>query len=283
MDLEAEVRRFSMEPSVAASRVVAFASGKGGVGVTALTLNTAILLAQRGKRVLVLDGNFGLGNMHMLVGWAPKLDIRDVVAGEKRLADVLLIVPQGVRIIPAATGVAELADLGTEDRAKLLAQLRELGAGYDFVLIDAGSGISPTTLDLVLAADETIVVTTPEPTALANAYAFIKIIVQHEPASPFHLLVNMVRNARQAEQIFGSFQQILVRFLGYQPGNAGFVVNDASVGQSVIHQVPFVLRAPRSRATGCLMSLADKLAPQESGISHQATPSLWRRMTNWRP
>ena len=221
----------------------------------------------------------------MLTGQTPKFDLRCVLAGEKRLRDTLLVGPQGIRIIPGAQGVAELADLDEKDREELLHQLREVGAGYDFVLIDAGSGIGATTLSLVLAAHEAIVVTRPEPTALASAYALIKIVVQREPAFPFHLLINMVRDARQAEQVFGSLQQILVRYLGYQPGDAGFVVMDKHVGRSVIQQVPFVLGAPRSEATQCLRSLTEKLAPREKGldIGSQGAPSRWSQIFSWRP
>lgn len=282
MTLDEEVGRLSGGTPVTGPRTVTFVSGKGGVGTTVLLLSTAVLLARRRKRVLVLDGNFGLGNAQVLLGCSPRFDIRHVVAGERRLTDVLLAGPEGIRIIPAASGVPELANLDPEDIEGLLCQVREMGIGYDFLLIDAGSGLGASTLKLVLAADEAIVVTRPEPTAIVSAYALMKVVVLHRVAFPFHLLLNMVRDGNQAGEVYAIMAEIAFRFLGYRPGSAGFVVEDTSVRRSVVDQVPFVLQAPRSDATACLTAIVEKLAPKESGIAPEAAPPFWRRMFSWR-
>jgi flagellar biosynthesis protein FlhG len=261
----------------ARSRTIAFTSGKGGVGKSSLVLNTAVLLARRGRRVAVLDGDLGLANLHLLLGQTPKHDLRHVVAGERALGDVLVPGPEGIVLIPAAAGVAELANLDAEAREELLRALRELGATVDFLLIDTGAGLSDTVLDLIVASDEAVVVTRPEPTALADAYALMKVVVQQQASYPFHVLVNMARDARQAEQIYRSLAQILLRFLGYRPGYAGHVLDDPAVVQAVLQQVPFAIQAPRTSATRCL----DRLAAALTGAAPPRPPAaagFWERL-----
>jgi flagellar biosynthesis protein FlhG len=248
----------------ARSRTIAFTSGKGGVGKSSLVLNTAVLLARRGRRVAVLDGDLGLANLHLLLGQTPKHDLRHVVAGERALGDVLVPGPEGIVLIPAAAGVAELANLDAEAREELLRALRELGATVDFLLIDTGAGLSDTVLDLIVASDEAVVVTRPEPTALADAYALMKVVVQQQASYPFHVLVNMARDARQAEQI-------------YRPGYAGHVLDDPAVVQAVLQQVPFAIQAPRTSATRCL----DRLAAALTGAAPPRPPAaagFWERL-----
>jgi flagellar biosynthesis protein FlhG len=266
-------------PLIAArQRTIAFTSGKGGVGKSNLVLNVGLLLARRGRRVAILDGDLGLANLNVLLGQTPKYDLRHVVSGEKRLEEILLRGPDGLVVIPAASGVAELANLAEEEREALLVQVREVEAGVDFLLIDTGAGITDTVLNLIAASDEAVVVTRPEPTALADAYALMKVIIQHEAAFPFHLLINMVRDAGQARQIYGALSQILHRFLGYQPGFAGFVVTDPSVGQAVVHQVPFTIRTPNAPASRCLETLAGTLVgPAARPAARPKT--FWQRVT----
>ena len=264
----------SLPPLTARHRTIAFTSGKGGVGKSNLVLNTGLLLAARGKRVALLDGDLGLANLTVLLGRTPRHDLGDVLAGTKRLDEVVLRGPHGLLIIPAGAGVAELANLSADAREGLLAELHEIEAAVDYLLIDTSAGIGDTVLNLIVASDEAVVVTRPEPTALADAYALMKVVVAEQPAYPFHLLVNMARDAEQAEQVYRSLCQILLKFLGYRPGYAGFVTSDPSVPQGVIHQVPFTLMAPRSPAARCLETLTDTLAGTPA-------PSRLRPRTFW--
>ncbi len=283
MSQELQFSASHFPPPPARHRTIAFTSGKGGVGKSNLVLNTGLLLAQRGKRVALLDGDLGLSSLNVLMGQSPKHDLRHVVAGEKRLEDILVRGPHGVLVIPAGSGVASLANLGDEERDDLLIQLGEIEATVDFLLIDTGAGLTETVLTLVAASDEAIVVTRPEPTALADAYALMKVVIQETAAYPFHLLINMVRNEEQARQIYDSLSGILRRFLGYQPGYAGFVVDDAWVGRAVVQQVPFSLLAPRARATLCLEALVSTLLggsarPRTSAARfwERVSPRPWR-------
>ena len=269
----------SLPPLTARHRTIAFTSGKGGVGKSNLVLNTGLMLAARGKRVALLDGDLGLANLTVLLGRTPKHDLGDVLAGTKRLEEIVLRGPNDVLIIPAGAGVAELANLSREAQDELLEQLAEIEAAVDYLLIDTSAGIGDTVLNLIAASDETVVVTRPEPTALADAYALMKIVIQAQPVYPFHVLVNMVRDGDQAQQVYQSLTQILLKFLGYRPGYAGFVVTDPSVSQGVIHQVPFTLMSPRSGAARCLASFTDSLAGRPA-TNRSRSRTFWQKVTS---
>ncbi len=272
----------TLPPLVTRHRTIAFTSGKGGVGKSNLVLNTGLALARRGRRVALLDGDLGLASINVLLGISPRHDLRHVLAGERQMRDIILQGPHGLSIIPAGSGIAELANLDDESRELLLGQLATLAETVDYLLIDTGAGISDTVLNLIAASDEAIVVTRPEPTALADAYALIKVIVNQEPAYPFHLLINMVRDARQAEQVFGSLEQILVRFLGYQPGNAGHVVSDPRVGQAVVQQVPFTILSPQGAASRDVEALAARiLGGADKAAGARERQSFWTRIGRW--
>lgn len=277
-----------MSPATPPYRTIAFTSGKGGVGKSNIVLNTALTLARRGRRVVLLDGDLGLASINVLLGISPRYDLRHVVAGERTLEDVLLRGPDGLLIVPAGSGLAELANLGPEERERLLEAFHALGDQVDFLLVDTGAGLTDTVLNLIVASDEAVVVTRPEPTSLADAYALMKVVIQHDASYPFHLLVNMVRDADQAQQVFDSLSQILLRFLGYRPGYAGHVVTDSVVGQAVVRQVPFTSLSPRSRATGCIERLADALTGTREGVAvpavagESAAPcTFWEKVSRW--
>ena len=273
----------TLPPVAVRHRTIAFTSGQGGVGKSNLVLNTGLEMARRGQRVALLDGDLGLASINVLLGLSPRFDLRHVLSGERGLRDIILHGPHDLEIIPAGSGIAELANLDEEAREALLGQLGALAETVDYLLIDTGAGISDTVLTLGISSDEAIVVTRPEPTALADAYALIKVIVNEEPAFPFHLLINMVRDARQAEQVFHSLEQILVRFLGYQPGNAGHVVSDARVGQAVVQQVPFTILAPQGAATRDVEALAARIIGGDSAKATNARErqGFWARIGRW--
>ena len=268
-------------PLASRPRTIAFTSGKGGVGKSSLVLNTGLALARRGQRVAVLDGDLGLASLNVLLGLSPRFDLRHVVSGERRLTQVLLRGPHGLCVIPAGSGVAELANLDELARRRILDQLDEVARGVDYLLIDTGAGINETVLSLVLAADEAIVVTRPEPTALADAYALMKVVIRRETSYPFHLLINMVRDAGEARRIHDGLGQILLRFLAYRPGYAGHVPVDPEVARSVTEQVPFVVKSPRSPAALAIQALAGELLGARAGTRARTGATFWERVVRW--
>jgi flagellar biosynthesis protein FlhG len=261
-------------------RTIAFTSGKGGVGKSSLALNTGLTLARRGCRVTLLDGDLGLASLNVLMGVAPRWDLRHVIAGARRLADVVVRGPHGLALVPAGSGVSELANLDADERERLLGELDEIGAGTEYLLVDTGAGIGDTVLSLVLAADEAIVVTRQEPTALADAYALMKIALRRQANHPFHVLVNMARDAADGRQVYDALAQVLIRFLGYRPGYAGHVVHDEAVARAASAQAPFALAAPRSPAARDLQRLADALT---GPAGHRAgePAGFWERVVRF--
>jgi flagellar biosynthesis protein FlhG len=280
MNPETGSATLTLPPLTPRRRTIAFTSGKGGVGKSSLALNTALLLARRGRRVAILDGDLGLASLNVLLGVAPRWDLRHVVRGERRLAEIVLRGPHGLLVIPAGAGVAELAELPAEARALLLGELDAIAASVDYLLIDTGAGIGETVLSLVLASDEAIVVTRPEPTSLADAYAIMKTVLARQSTFPFHVLVNMARDAAEGRQVYDGLAQVLLRFLGYRPGYAGHVVTDPAVARAVVDQAPFTIAAPRSAAARSLDALADTLIAARPARPGGA-PTFWTRVMTW--
>ena len=243
-------------------KVVAVTSGKGGVGKTNIVTNLAIALARQGSRVLVLDGDLGLANVDLLLGIAPQYDLQDMILGDKRLEDIVLEGPDGIRVVPASSGVEELANLDEYRTECLLRSLADVEGDLDLILIDTPSGISTHAVSLAQAADEIIVVTTPEPTSFSDAYAMIKVLSQRALKCVPALLVNQANSESEALEVSRRVQAVAKRFLNIDVEYWGFVLADESVPKSVIRQEPFLSTYPYSPASSCINRLARRVLGQ---------------------
>lgn len=230
------------------TRVIAIASGKGGVGKTNLAINMGILFAREGKRVLVMDADLGLANINVILGVIPKYNLYHVMKGQKKLSEIIIDTPQGIRIIAGASGFSKLANLGEKDREVFVESLDEL-SGEDIMIIDTGAGVSRNVLSFVLAADEAIIVTTPEPTAITDAYGIIKAISTESSRTVTKLIVNRVTSFTEGKQVADRVINIAGQFLNVKVENLGMVFDDEAVLKSVRKQCPFVLAFPKSKAT----------------------------------
>jgi flagellar biosynthesis protein FlhG len=239
-------------------RVIAVASGKGGVGKTNLTANLAVALGREGKRVCLLDADLGLANVDVLFGLSPRLSLLDVLRGEHSLAEVVVQGPAGVRIVPAATGAHELTTLGPDDRARLLAEIDQLG-GLDVLLIDTAAGISPNVLYFTAAAADALIVITPEPTALTDAYALVKILSARHGRREFLVTVNMAAGAPDAEAAFVRLARVAERFLRVRLEYQGYVPWDDAVPRAIRSQEPVVVGVPHAPASLAIAELARRL------------------------
>jgi flagellar biosynthesis protein FlhG len=243
-------------------RIVAVTSGKGGVGKTNIVANLAIALSRQGLRVLVLDGDLGLANIDLLLGIAPQFDLQDVVMGNRSIRDIVLEGPDGIRIIPASSGVEELANLDEFRTECLLRSLSELDGETDLILIDSPSGVGQHAISLVQAADQILVVTTPEPTAFSDAYAMIKILMKRSLKTTPSLLVNQVDSEEVALAVAKRVRTVAKRFLNLDIEYWGYILADESVPKSVLRQEPFLSTYPYSPAASCIYQLARRVMGQ---------------------
>jgi flagellar biosynthesis protein FlhG len=254
-------------------RIVTITSGKGGVGKTSLVANLGLELARAGRRVLMLDGDLGLANLAILFNVAPRADLGDVLAGRARVEDVVLEIAPGLRLIPAAGGVAALADLDGSRRQELLAEVLPLAADADFLLIDTGAGISSTVLALASVAHRTLIVTTPEPTALADAYAILKAAARRGTA-PLEIVVNLAPTQAAARQTHERLARLSKRFLGFAPPLLAVIPRDPSVSEAVLRQEPLTAIYPWAPATRAISALARALVERTEGRHERASVPL---------
>jgi flagellar biosynthesis protein FlhG len=259
-------------------RVLAVASGKGGVGKTNVTANLAVALARRGLRVCVLDADLGLANLDVLLGLSPATSLRHVLAGERRLDEVIVEGPAGIRVIPAASGVEELTALTPAQRLQLLDEVDALDGSLDVLLVDTAAGISGNVLYFAAAASEVLVVVTPEPTALTDAYALVKVLAARYGRREFLVVVNMAAGAADAEAAFTRLARVASRFLHVQLEYAGWVPSDDAVVRSVRQQRPVVLGAPGTPASLALVQLARRLAARPGPGATGGVQFFFRRL-----
>ncbi len=251
-------------------RTLAIASGKGGVGKSNLAANLAVALGELGARVLLLDADLTQANLDLLLGLNPRFDLQHVVSGEKSLEEIVVEGPRGVSLVPAASGVPALADLDDYRLECLLRGLGNLEAGTDLILIDVASGTSRQVLSFCLAADEVVVVTTPEMPAFSDAYAMIKLLQQRGLTRPPHLVVNAAASPEEAEEVAHRLRLVARRFLQLEPDSLGFVPFDPAVPRAVRRQEPVVTAFPRSPAAHAYRALAARLWEPPAGP--EATP-----------
>ena len=240
-------------------RVMAVTSGKGGVGKTMLTANLAVLGAKRGKRVLVIDADLGLANVEIVFGVKPKRHVGDLLNPEVSADDVLIEVRPGIHILPAASGIQQLTQLGEDEKLRLIATLDGLAERFDLVLIDSGAGIGDNVLFFVGVAQEIVLVVTPEPTSLVDAYAVVKVLSQQVGIKDFGVVVNLVVDEMAARDVFQKLVGLADRFLSVRIRHLGYVTRDENVHRAVMAQKPITdlfAMAPASRA---LTLIADRL------------------------
>ena len=244
---------------------IAVTSGKGGVGKTSVAVNLAVALARLRHRVAILDADFGLGNVDVLMGLAPSAHVGHVLVGEKSLREVLVTGPGGVQVIPASSGMPQLTALTDGQWDRLGDSLDEVADDFDYVIIDTGAGISDNVVEAIRLASRALVVTALEPTAVVDAYALIKLMSATDPAQEIEVVVNNARDASEAQLVFTQLQVAATRFLKRRIHYAGFITHDPAVRDAVLVQRPIVDHLPQSPASRCFRILASRLAAAAPG------------------
>lgn len=238
-------------------RVISITSGKGGVGKSSVAANLAVTLGERGQKVLLLDGDFGLANLDILFDLKSRGNISDVLNGSKAMDGILSRVALNVDVIPASSGVLEMTQLGISEKAHLLELMQRLEDQYDILLIDTGAGIHDDVTWLNSSASEIIVVATPEPTSIADAYVLIKVLNQHHKIKNFRLLVNQARTEAEALRVFQQITGVSDRFLNVTIDYVGHIFWDELVSQAIRQRKPFVSVYPSSKGAKSFQSIAD--------------------------
>ena len=253
---------FKRPDALASSRFIAVTSGKGGVGKTNLTLNLAISLARdHKKRVLVLDADFGTANVDIVLGMFPRYNISHLFLENRSLEDIILVGPHDVKILPGVSGMANLTHLTEAQKMYFFEELERYQAKYalDYILIDTGAGLSSNVTNFLLAADEIIVVVTPEPTSLSDAYAIIKVMNQFAPELKTNIVVNMAVNEEGAKRVFTTLESVSDKFLNKSLNYLGYMRFDKHLPSAVRQQKPLVLSYPNSDVSLEILRLANSI------------------------
>ena len=233
-----------------APRIIAVTSGKGGVGKTNIVGNLALAFARLGKKVLIFDADLGLANIDIIFGIHPKYNIGHVINGEKELSQVIVDGPEEIRIIPAGSGIASLTHLTEGQKLNLLSEFEALDDALDIFLIDTGAGISSNVIYFNMAAEECIVVATPEPTSITDAYAMMKVMFKHHNTRYFKILVNMVSDEKEAKSVYMNLNQVADQFLnGIVMEYMGFIPNDERLRDAVRNRKTVVEMHPDSASS----------------------------------
>lgn len=242
-----------------AARVIAVTSGKGGVGKSNTSVNLAIALAAQGKRVILMDADLGLANVEVLLGLSSLHNLEHVIEGEKTIADILVKGPGGISVVPGSSGMAKIADLTHAGRQNLLGGLQDLQAQSDFIILDTMAGIGRNAVAFSLAADEVILITTPEHPAIVDAYAMLKTLYANQPETVVRLVVNMVPNPALAQAVYTKMSGVSQRYLGKNLSFLGYLARDPHVSQAVMQSKPFMIAYPHAPVSQCMNQIASRL------------------------
>jgi MinD-like ATPase involved in chromosome partitioning or flagellar assembly len=258
-------------------KVIAITSGKGGVGKTNVTSNLAIALSKQGNRVCIFDADTSLANINVVMGLKVEYTIEHLLSGERTVDEILVEGPEGVTIIPAASGIAECANLDQEQRQRLIGALETLESRFDYILIDTAAGIGDSVLYFVQSAQYAIVVISTEPTSLTDAFALLRVLKRRNYEHPIYVLVNMALNYANSMEVFKRFEAAIKKYLSMKVHYLGYITEDKAIRTSISAQRPVLLQHPEALASRCFTTLATVLCKQFSG-----TPQPHRFSAYWK-
>lgn len=257
-------------------RVIAVSSGKGGVGKTNVVSGLALSLARSGKKVLIIDADLGLANIDIIFNVRPELNLGDVMTGEAELKDIVVELQENIHLIPSGSGVSNLTRLSEAEKLSLINEFDSLDGKYDYVLVDTGAGISDNVLYFNLASDDCLIVTTPEPTAITDAYALMKVMAGENDYKYFKLIVNMVKSEQDAKKVYFSLSQAVSRFLGGAVIEyLGYLPVEPMVSESVVKRMPVMNAYPNSDFTKSMLKISKVLTKSVSRNSNSGNLKLF--------
>lgn len=247
------------------ARVITISSGKGGVGKTNFSINLAIYLASLKKRVLIIDADFGLANVEVILGIRPEYNFYHILKGHKTISEVMVDTKFGIKFISGGNGLKELSNINNSEINYFIDQFEYIDKVADIIIIDTGAGISPSVTNFIMASDETIIVTTPEPTSFTDAYTLIKIIKeQNKDLEEIKLVINKADDAYEAERTYNKLLHVSQKFLNLNINNIGYIPTDLSLIKSVKQQNPVILSFPDSDFANAIKKIGNKIIDDKS-------------------
>jgi len=263
-----------MKEQAPSARVIAVTSGKGGVGKTSISVNLALQFKEQGKRVVVLDADFGLANVEVMLGIRPQYNLADVIFNNKPIEEVITNGPMGIGFISGGSGVQDLVNLDKVRLQKLIAQLVKLDKLYDVVIIDTGAGIADSVVEFVLSSPEVLLVITPEPTSITDAYSLLKAVNRKKEfkreAKAIKVITNRVDSKEDGQEIYDKISIVASKFLNIQLEYIGCIPNDRKLGNAVLEQTPVVLGEPNSEPSICLKNICNRLLQIEPVVANKS-------------
>ena len=239
-------------------RVIAVTGGKGGVGKTNVSINLAIAMSEMGKRVMILDADLGLANIDIALGLHPEYDLSHVLRGERSLSEVTLDGPGGIRVIPASSGVKQMAELSPAEHTGLINAFSEISNDLDVLVVDTAAGISDTVVSFSRAAQELVVVVCDEPASITDAYALIKLLNREYGVNRFRILANMARSIQEGRDLYNKLFRVTDRYLDVMLNYMGSIPYDESLRKAVKAQKAVVQAYPRSPSSQAFKNMAKK-------------------------
>jgi flagellar biosynthesis protein FlhG len=246
------------------ARVITVTSGKGGVGKTNFTVNLALALAKLGQRVLIIDADLGMGNVDVILGCSTPYNILHLLEGGFSLIDIITEGPLGIKFMSGGSGIYNLANLDDSQLTRIINKITLLDDLADIILIDTGAGISKSVMNFVVAADEVIIVTTPEPTAITDAYAMVKTYVSHSGTAVLKLVINRVMEPDEGNIAADKLIKVAFKFLGLTISSLGCVYEDSNLVRAVKKQTPLLLAFPNTASARCIEQIANRLLDRAS-------------------
>lgn len=258
-------------------RIITVTSGKGGVGKSNFVVNVSIALQKMKKNVLIFDADMGMGNDDVLMGFLPKYSVYDAIFENKNIEEVIIKGPFGVKLLPGGRGISKIADITKSQKKEFIKKLSSL-EDLDYIILDTGAGINRDVLGFIYCCQELIIITTPEPTSLTDAYSLIKAVNYFKLNDFAQVIINKVSSTQEGEKTFNKFKNVVNRFLNVEVKYLGCILEDKKLVQAVRNQVPFLINYPNSQASKNVNLIANKLLGIEINVRKSNIQDLFKKI-----